>query len=119
MLAFTSLDLVQKEGRSAKSLTQVGQSILPSFPAGTVELVVLHPFLERSFEWVDIPGTVKKLAEMRFHGPIDDSLYSTYGVDTNEGALVVVRPDGYVGVISSLVDVAQVDSYLSKSLVKV
>ncbi|KAK7216371.1 hypothetical protein V2G26_004374 [Clonostachys chloroleuca] len=119
VLAFTSLDLAQKEGRSAKSLTQVGQSILPSFPAGTVELVVLHPFPERSFEWVDIPGTVKKLAEMRFHGPIDDSLYPTYGVDPNEGALVVVRPDGYVGVISSLVDVAQVDSYLSKSLVKV
>lgn len=83
-----------------------------------MELVVIHPFVERVFEWTDIPSCVKDLAEMKLHGPIDDNLYSTYGVTRDVGVIVVVRPDGYVGFISSLKDPLQTDTYLSACLVR-
>ena len=37
--------------------------------------------------------------------------YETYGIDPVRGAIVVVRPDGYVGMVSPLEDVGELDSY--------
>lgn len=41
-----------------------------------------------------------------------DDVYGIYGVSPAEGAVVVVRPDGYIGVIAALGDVKRVESYL-------
>jgi phenol 2-monooxygenase len=92
---------------------------MPSFPVGTMELVVLHPFTKRTFEWTDLPICVKENAEMNFHGPAYDDLYGTYGVNPETGAAVVVRPDGYVGMISSLLNVFEVENYLNRCLVRI
>ncbi|KAH6988660.1 putative phenol monooxygenase [Ilyonectria destructans] len=119
VLVFTSFDLLEKDGNSCRSINQICQDVLPSFPPGTVELVVLHPFLDRKFEWVDIPASIKKNSEMRFHGPVNEHLYPTYGIHPDVGAVTVIRPDGYVGVVSSLLGVSQVDDYLSRCLVKI
>lgn len=43
-----------------------------------------------------------------------EDAYRIYGVDPAHGALVVVRPDGYVGLITELSDIARVDTYLSR-----
>lgn len=104
---------------SPRVLTEICNDILPTFPQGTVELVALHPFRERVFEWTDIPSCVKDTAEMRLHGPVSDDLYSVYGVDQEKGAIVVVRPDSYVGMVCSLANSPQADSYLRQCLVKV
>lgn len=79
---------------------------------------MLHSYTKRSFEWAEIPPEIKRHAEMRFHGPIDDKLYATYGISPEVGAIAVVRPDGYVGLVSSLRDVSKVDEYLGRCLVK-
>lgn len=92
---------------------------MPLFPSGIVELVVLHTFVKRSFEWTDIPRCIKEAAEMNFHGPVEEGLYDTYGVDPERGALVVVRPDGVVGAVSSMSDTMEVESYLSQCLVRI
>ncbi len=117
ILVFASQDLTSANGTSSRALTTICDNILPRFPQGTLELVILHPFIQRIFEWTDIPACVKEISEMRLHGPIDDKLYSTYGVDEGKGALVVVRPDGYVGTISLLADTARVEVYLRQCLV--
>lgn len=70
------------------------------------------------FEWADIPDSIKKYAEMRFHGPVDDHLYATYGVSPDEGAVAIVRPDGYVGAVTSLSAASLVDEYLGRCLVR-
>lgn len=50
---------------------------------------------------------------MRFYdGSALEDAYSTYGVDPARGALVVFRPDGYVGDVASLNDIQRVDCYL-------
>jgi len=118
IIVFTSFDLVDPNGTSSQALNRICDEILPAFPLDTVELVVVHPFVERKFEWTDIPSGVKKYAEMRFHGPLNEDLYKVYGVDPNVGCAVAVRPDGYVGMISSLSNASHVDDYLCHCLVK-
>jgi phenol 2-monooxygenase (NADPH) len=44
------------------------------------------------------------------HAPV--KAYETFGI-VEGGALVVVRPDGYIGVISQLDDVKKIGEYFS------
>ncbi len=39
--------------------------------------------------------------------------YDAYGIDRTEGALVVVRPDGYVAKVSSIEGVSELNAYFS------
>ncbi|KAE8372307.1 FAD binding domain-containing protein [Aspergillus bertholletiae] len=94
------------DGISAQTLTTLGTTVLPHFPASTLEQVVVHPRLDKAFTWRDVPLELKKYSEMRFHSGYDiDDVYKTYGVDPAQGALAVIRPDGYVGTIAGLNDV--------------
>lgn len=80
--------------------------------------MVVHPIRVGRFEWTDLPSCVKRYAEMQFHG-IDEDIYSIYGVPERKGAIVVVRPDGYVGGISRLEDVERIFSFLRDCIVTV
>jgi phenol 2-monooxygenase len=42
--------------------------------------------------------------------------YDKYGIDKNHGAIVVVRPDGYVGLVCNLEDTKQIDAYFNNAL---
>ncbi|KAE8377794.1 FAD binding domain-containing protein [Aspergillus bertholletiae] len=113
ILVFTSNDLLDPRRTSALTLTTMGHSLLPTFPDTLVEQLVIHPTLNRRFTWLDIPLIVKHYSEMRLYHGIDQvDAYAMFGVDPTKGALVVVRPDGYVGVIAELVDVSRVAEYL-------
>jgi hypothetical protein len=75
--------------------------------------VVIHPRLSKEFVWSDIPSEVKQHSEMSFYsGYKMDDVYGIYGVDPSKGALAVVRPDGYVGILADLGDVQRIDNYL-------
>jgi phenol 2-monooxygenase len=118
ILLFTASDLLEPHGNSSQALIGICNDIISTFPNDTVELVVILPFVEQVFEWTDIPTCAKEFAEMRFHGPVDQKLYDTYGVSQDAGLVVVVRPDGYIGLLSSLADFSQADTYLSACLVR-
>lgn len=63
--------------------------------------------------WNDIPREVKEHSEMAFYSGYEmDDVYGIYGVNPAAGAVAVVRPDGYIGVIVSLSDVEHAQSYL-------
>lgn len=47
------------------------------------------------------------------YGRVGGHGYETYGLDPMLGATVVVRPDGYVGMIAALDEVDVVDQYFS------
>ncbi|KAJ5706824.1 hypothetical protein N7488_006625 [Penicillium malachiteum] len=117
ILCLTSSDLLDAQGVSARALTNIG-SIIPQFPPSVLEQVVIHPHLSRDFSWNDIPAEVKEYSEMSFYSGYElDDVYATYGVDPAKGALAIVRPDGYIGVISELGDVERVEKYL-KTLIR-
>jgi hypothetical protein len=71
--------------------------------------------------WRDLPAEIKAHSEMRFYSGYElaDDVYKIYGVDEKEGALAVVRPDGYVGVVAGLGDVSAVEGYLQGVLRRV
>lgn len=70
--------------------------------------------------WHDIPHEVKEHSEMSFYSGYDlDDVYGIFGVNAAEGALAVVRPDGYVGVTAALNDVGRVQAYLERLIRKI
>ena len=117
ILCLTSSDLLEPEGISAKTLTTIGSSIIPRFPESLIEQVVVHPRVSRDFVWQDLPRELKNHSEMRFYSGYEmDDVYKIYGVNPAEGALAVVRPDGYVGVTAELGDVNRIEKYLERCL---
>jgi phenol 2-monooxygenase len=114
----TSTNLLESTGQSQKAL-QACADIVKSHPAGSTDLVVLHPIKER-FEWTQIPSDVKKLAEMRIYGLAKkEDAYDVYGIAKEEGAIAIVRPDGYVGILCRLSAPDVAENYLSDCLVKI
>lgn len=104
--------MLNHDGTSARTLTQLG-AVIPRFPQSVLEQVVVHPRLERDFTWNDLPRDVKRYSEMSFYSGYEmDDVYGIYGVNPADGALAVVRPDGYIGVIAVLDDVKRVERYL-------
>lgn len=119
ILVFTSKDLKANEGTSSQALEDICRKVIPKFPSDTIELVVLHCFRDRDFEWENLPACLKEFAEMSFHGPLGDhALYETYGVSEDDGAVVAVRPDGYVGAAKPLEDTAGISKFFNNCLVR-
>lgn len=59
------------------------------------------------------------MAEMQFHGSCaGEDVYSVYGVQATLGAAVIVRPDGYVGIMASLDNVSLLEVYLEDCIRK-
>ncbi|RAH65327.1 putative phenol monooxygenase [Aspergillus aculeatinus CBS 121060] len=120
LLVLTSTDLLNPTSTSAQTLRVLGTRVLPKYPASAIEQVVIHPRLSRDFTWRDTPAELKQHSEMRFYSGYEmDDVYTIYGVDPAHGAVAVVRPDGYVGVVATLGDVARVDAFLEECLVRV
>ncbi|KAJ4138713.1 hypothetical protein NW768_002572 [Fusarium equiseti] len=111
LTVFASNDLLDKSGSSQSALQSAIETI-SKFPQGTIHLVVIHPLTTR-FEWTDLPAGVKTLAEMRVYGMTRrEDAYDILGVSRDEGAVAVVRPDGYVGMLAPLEKSDSVEDYL-------
>lgn len=94
------------------------EAVPGSFAEGVVETVVVFPGERGGLEWTDFPGCVRELSEWLVLGGHYGEVYKTWGVDESRGAVVVVRPDGYVGVVAKLEGVEDVVAFL-KGVLKV
>jgi phenol 2-monooxygenase len=111
----TSKDLLDATGSSQTALRSA-EDILSRYPPGVIDLIVIYP-LQQRFEWADIPQSVKRLAEMRTYGTgRNQDVYDVYGVSKDEGAVSIVRPDGYVGTISPLESFQSVEAFFKRTL---
>ncbi|PVH77748.1 phenol 2-monooxygenase [Cadophora sp. DSE1049] len=114
ILTLTSTDLLTPSSPSSTTLSRIS-SLLTSFPPGLIELVILHPLPSNTFVWKDLPSAVKTHAEMSFYNGTElQDAYVVYGVERERGAAVVVRPDGYVGLLAGLGEegMERVEGYL-------
>ncbi|KUM64000.1 hypothetical protein ACN42_g3119 [Penicillium freii] len=122
ILVLTSTDFLAPLGISSSTLKTIGGTLIPTFSPPLIEQVILYPGLciYRHFRWEDLPRTVRVYSEMRlFDGSGSDlaqgeDAYTRFGVAPDRGAMAVVRPDGYVGIVAELGDVARVESYLAR-----
>ncbi|KAL2065311.1 hypothetical protein VTL71DRAFT_2980 [Oculimacula yallundae] len=100
ILMLTADDLLAPNSDSSTILSFL-PFVIHVFPASLIELVVLHPLPSNTFVWKDVPAAIKEEAEMSFNNATElEDAYAVYGVDRKKGALVVVRPDGYVGLVA-------------------
>lgn len=111
-------DFPGAEGRSLPAVTSLCGLVVKSFPAGMVEAIILQPEMNPTWEFNDLPACIKDEAEMRLHCA-SRKVYATYGVDVKRGALVLVRPDGIVGMIANLEEIASLERFLQQVLVTV
>ena len=117
-MVLASNDMLDPRGTSQGAL-QSCEKIIGNFPAGTIDFVVLQP-LEEHFEWIDVPRCVKQFAEMRTYCLAKkEDAYEIYGIAKESGAIVVVRPDGYVGMLSRLDAPNMVEAYFKRCLLEV
>jgi phenol 2-monooxygenase len=118
IIVFSSNDLLDRSGITQSSLVSCIES-MQKFPAGTIDLVVLHP-LKTRFEWTDIPPRVKEAAEMRTYGlSRNEDAYEIYGVCKDKGLIAIIRPDGYVGTLAPLFSTKDIETYLRSCLILV
>jgi len=116
ILCLTSSDLLNPQGISAQTLKQLSV-LIDRFPQSLIEQVVIHPRLPKDFMWNDVPSELKLRSEMSFYSGYEmDDVYGTYGVKPEKGAVAVIRPDGYVGVIAELADVKRVAAFLERCI---
>ncbi|KAF2091661.1 hypothetical protein K490DRAFT_70455 [Saccharata proteae CBS 121410] len=132
ILILASSDFMQPSGTSATAIQEAGK-LLSQYPTGLVELTVLHPLTGiRGCAWSQLPPAIKQHAEMRFFSaapgerPVGKTLsehvaqdaYAVFGVEPAQGAVCVVRPDGYVAMLTGLAGMDKVAGYLEKWLAK-
>ncbi|RAH48816.1 uncharacterized protein BO95DRAFT_355966 [Aspergillus brunneoviolaceus CBS 621.78] len=119
ILSLLSVDLLDPNGVSATALQDV-TGLVQQFPPSLLEQIVVYPELPGAISWASIPTCVKEHAEMAFYSGYEVAdAYGIYGVDPAQGALVVVRPDGYVGIVAPLSEVARVDGYLGGIMARI
>ncbi|KAI9751570.1 MAG: hypothetical protein M4579_006005 [Chaenotheca gracillima] len=102
------------------SLRTLLEDVLKSFPDQTITPFILYPYhAPTSFEWIDLPTSLKANAEMRFYRDHLSQAYSSYLVPEKDGAVAVIRPDGVVGTVAAFEQGPKiVDQYLGAVLAR-
>ncbi|KAL3483124.1 FAD binding domain-containing protein [Aspergillus germanicus] len=119
VLTLLSTDLLDPTGISATALTET-TNLIQQFPPSLIEQIIAHPRLSGEITWENIPSCVKEQAEMSFYNGYElEDAYGIYGVDPAKGAMVVVRPDGYVGAVAALDDLWRVEGFLERIIKRV
>ncbi|PYI22714.1 FAD/NAD(P)-binding domain-containing protein [Aspergillus violaceofuscus CBS 115571] len=117
VLCLASSDFLSSDGVSARALHWIGEALLPHFPGDVIEQFVIYPSEQCPRDWSCLPSSVKCHSEMRLYdGSAVQDAYEQFGVDIHHGALVILRPDGHIGMIASLEGHAVLDDYFTSCL---
>ncbi len=77
----------------------------------------MSPQAPTDLQWiVDIAICRALLDDKDMHGRSGGGGYAEFDIDEHAGAIVVVRPDGYIGTVAPLENVAFLNSYFATFL---
>jgi 2-polyprenyl-6-methoxyphenol hydroxylase-like FAD-dependent oxidoreductase len=116
IVMLASDDFGVKDGRSTKVADDICDKVIKNFLPGLIQPIILQPSSEPEFQWTDLPSSIKQEAEMSLHNASED-IYKVYGIEhtgSQAGALIVVRPDDVVGMMTDLEDTQQVVTFLKR-----
>ena len=116
IMMLASADFGVKDGRSNKVAEEICDKVIKNFLPGLIQPIILQPNSEPDFQWTDLASSIKQEAEMSLHNASED-IYKLYGVEhtgSQAGAIIVMRPDGVVGMMTDLEDTQQVVTFLKR-----
>lgn len=115
---FATSSFRQPNTSSRMAMERLATALVPRYPKGSVHPVIVFPGSEMAdVDWSIFPEAIQKSMEMDVFGATNDT-YVLYGIDPEEGAIAVVRPDQFVGTIASLADLEKITAYLDRVLVR-
>jgi phenol 2-monooxygenase len=109
--------MLPRSWREKTNMQQVIQKytsgIPDQFPRGAMETAIMYPGERGDIEWTDFPEAVRERNEWLLLGDAFGEAYTTFGVNEEVGAVAVVRPDGYVGMVGRVEETARVRAWLA------
>lgn len=117
---FKFADYLDSEGSVVSTYT-------PSGPRNSLfEVYTIHSNTREELEMQDFPSPALYppydydaiYADCKTYHSGHGHAYEAYGIDPQKGAVVVVRPDGYVALVCEMEDMEVINNYFSKCLVK-
>jgi phenol 2-monooxygenase len=100
------------------AMERVRTEFAPRYPRGSAQGLIVLPEVEENVDWSIFPEVVRERIEMEVLCA-SDGTYAFYGIDPEEGAMVIVRPDQFVGTIVGPGDVDKMLAYFDRVLVQV
>ncbi|KAJ6619953.1 FAD binding domain-containing protein [Mycena sp. CBHHK59/15] len=88
-----------------------------------VDIISIVSSKRADFSFMDLPVVLRPhwskilCDEKDVRGTQGGYAYAAFGIDPHAGALICVRPDGYVGMVAPLNEAAQVSEYLASFLI--
>ncbi|KAI0773261.1 FAD binding domain-containing protein [Trametes elegans] len=88
-------------------------------PADVFEILAICAAKKQDVNYTDLPPLFRQhwskvfLDDTDMYAREGGGGYEAYGIDAQEGAIVVVRPDGYVGIVAPLNALQDVNAYFS------
>ncbi|KAI0364365.1 hypothetical protein BV20DRAFT_956369 [Pilatotrama ljubarskyi] len=92
-------------------------------PAKVFDILSISSAKKEDVNYTDLPRLFRQhwskvlLDDVDMYARVGGGGYEAYGIDPQEGAIVVVRPDGYVGIVAPLGRLQDVDVYFSSFMV--
>ncbi|KAF7794992.1 hypothetical protein EIP86_006136 [Pleurotus ostreatoroseus] len=86
-------------------------------PTKVFDVLAISSATKEQLNFTDLPPVLRPrwsnvlLDDTDMYGRVGGHGYETYGLDPTSGAIVIVRPDGYIGMITALDEVDTIDQY--------
>ncbi|PVH82377.1 phenol monooxygenase [Cadophora sp. DSE1049] len=116
ILLLAADDFGNRDSRSTKIAETLCSQVLGKYPSGLLQPIIVLPNEASKFEWTDLPSCIKEEAEMSLFLASED-VYRIYGIPCQgvaAGKLILVRPDGIVGLMTDLEDIEKVENFLGR-----
>ncbi|ETS84835.1 hypothetical protein PFICI_02860 [Pestalotiopsis fici W106-1] len=83
-----------------------------------IDLFLIHAMSHASIDLEDLPEPFSSEWLMRVYADSHGAAHRQLGVSDEHGALVVVRPDGYIGLVTGLEKLGDVTAYFDKFMLR-
>jgi len=111
--------LAEALGKPESFLSKYGRTKPGMVGWKVFDLLTICATRKETVNYLDVPAFLRPHWTKVFVDDISVTLnaggkaYSTYGIDRDAGAIVAVRPDGYVGIVAPLEDVGVLNTYFA------
>ncbi|KAF7294370.1 hypothetical protein HMN09_01166300 [Mycena chlorophos] len=105
------------EEAKLKKLAEGVEKVVAKYGAEALDITSILKSPRPKYNFLEVPASLRAHWSKVFYdqknlrGTEGGTAYETFGIDQEAGAIVVVRPDGYVGMVAPLLDTKALEAY--------